>query len=132
MGIMVPASIMPLPQMMGLPLSFLPWILPTAQLASTPFLVSASILSITQLTGTPLPFLPWALMVAQLASTLFLVCATFLTLGQLFETPQLMLLSPLLVHGLFLPALLELVILRLRPPLEPTRWIALYRLFVDF
>merc|ERR1711957_690023 len=124
MGIMVPASIMPLPQMMGLPLSFLPWILPTAQLASTPFLVSASILSITQLLGTPLTFLPWLLpMVAQLASTLFLVCATFLTLPQLFETPQLIL--------LFLLALLELVILRLRPPLKPTRWIALYRLIVD-
>merc|ERR1740139_404178 len=110
--------------MTGLPLSFLPWILPTAQLASTPFLVSASILSITQLPGTPLTFLPWVLMVAQLASTLFLVCATFLTLPQLFETPQLIL--------LFLLALLELVILRLRPPFEPTRWIALYKLFVDF
>merc|ERR1711957_456871 len=74
--------------------------------------------------ASPLTFLSWVLMVAQLASTLFLVCATFLTLPQLFETPQLI--------PLFLLALLELVILRLRPPLKPTRWIALYRLFVDY
>merc|ERR1712160_193034 len=94
--------------------------LPTAQLPCTSIMVPASIMPLPQLMRIPLSFLPWVLPVAQLASTLFLVCATFLTLPQLFETPQLILLFPLLVHGLFLPALLELVILRLRPSLEPT------------